>query len=312
MRMIDVGKSGLLGSEIILGCMRLASLSTSEAVEIIKTAYSNGVNFFDHADIYGGNGVSELNFSNALKKTGIKREDIILQSKCAIRQDPFGKYSYYDFSYEYIVNSVEQILKRLDTEYLDILLLHRPDTLMEPEEVARAFDELSSSGKVHHFGVSNQHPMHIELLKKSLGQKLLVNQLQFSPVFTGMINCGIEVNVKSEGANNRDGLVLEYSRINDMTIQAWSPYQYGTFEGVFLLNEEFKELNSVIHRIAKENNVEDVAVVAAWILRHPAKMQVVIGSMNKERISAICKASEFCLSREEWYEIYVAAGNLIP
>ncbi|MCL1830884.1 MAG: aldo/keto reductase [Oscillospiraceae bacterium] len=312
MNMIDIGKSGLIASEIIFGSMRLGALTTEQAVEVISVAYENGVNFFDHADIYGGDGGSEIRFTEALKLTDIKREDIILQSKCGIRSHPSGNHNYYDFSYEHIVSSVDKILKRLNTDYLDILLLHRPDTLMEPDEVAKAFDELEANGKVRHFGVSNQHPMHIELLKKSVKQRLLVNQLQFSPVFTGMINCGIEVNIKTDSAANRDGLILEYSRINNMTIQAWSPYQYGTFEGVFLLNDDFSELNTVIRRIATENNVDDVAVVAAWILRHPAKIQVVMGSMNKARIEAICKASELSLSREEWYEIYVAAGNLIP
>lgn len=313
MRMIDIGKSGLLGSEIVVGCMRLSGLATEDAVDVINTAYDNGVNFFDHADLYGGfEGKSEIKFSEAFKKTSIRREDIILQSKCAIRPHPSGKHNYYDFSFEHIVASVDKILKRLDTDYLDILLLHRPDPLMEPCEVAKAFDELETNGKVKAFGVSNQHPLQIELLKKDVKQKLLVNQLQFSPVFTGMINFGMEVNTKTNGSVNHDGMILEYSRINDMTIQAWSPFQYGTFEGVFLTSDNFKELNSVITRMAKEKGVTDEAIVAAWILRHPAKIQVVLGSMNKDRIAGICKASSIELSREEWYEIYVAAGNIIP
>ena len=313
MKMIDIGKTGLMGSEIILGCMRLSGLSVSDAADVISTAYENGINFFDHADLYGGfEGKSESVFSEALKKTGINRNDIILQSKCAIRQHPSKKFNYFDFSYEHIVGSVDRILTRLDTDYIDILLLHRPDTLMEPDEVAKAFDELETQGKVRYFGVSNQNPLQMELLGESVTQRLIVNQLQLSPAFTGMITEGFEVNMKTPGSVNHDGMILEYSRLNNITIQAWSPFQYGTFEGPFLTSDLYSELNGVIRRIAGEKGVKEEAVVAAWILRHPAKIQVVIGSMNKDRVAAICHASDFVLSREEWYEIYVAAGNIIP
>lgn len=313
MKKIDIGKSGIMGSEVALGCMRMNDLSVGEAARVIDTAYGCGINYFDHADIYGDFcGISEERFAAALKETDIERGDIILQTKCGIRGHSSGSFNYYDFSYEHITDSVNGSLERLKTDYVDVLLLHRPDTLMEPDEVAKAFDRLESEGKVRHFGVSNQHPMHIELLKKTLNQKLIANQLQFSPVHTGMINCGMEVNVISDGAAAKDGYVLEYSRLCDMTIQAWSPYQYGVLEGVFLLNEAFAPLNAVIKRIAAENGVQDSAVVAAWILRHPANMQIVPGSMNAERIAAICKGSELELSREEWYEIYHSAGNIIP
>lgn len=313
MNKIKIGNSEILGSQIVLGCMRMNGLNEDEAAKVIETAIENGINFFDHADIYGGfNGESERRFSGALKKTDIKREDIILQSKCAIRQHSSGEFNYYDFSYEHIINSVNDILIRLDTDYVDILLLHRPDTLMEPEEVAKAFDKLHNEGKVKSFGVSNQHPYHIELLKKYVNQNIIANQLQFSPVHTGMINSGMEVNMASPGAINRDGMILEYSRINNITIQAWSPYQFGVIEGVFLNNPDFKNVNSVIRRIADDKGVSDVAVIAAWITRHPAKIQVVAGSMNPTRIAEICKSSNIHLSREEWYEIYHAAGNIIP
>lgn len=313
MNTIDIGKSGLKGSEIVLGCMRMDALSVDEAATVIQTAYDSGINFYDHADIYGDmRGISEERFASAIKKTSLKREDIILQSKCGIRKHPSGNHNYFDFSYDHIIEAVDGILKRLETDYIDVLLLHRPDTLMEPDEIAKAFDKVEKDGKVRHFGVSNQHPMHIEMLKKSVKQDLIANQLQFSPVHTGMINCGMEMNMKTEGAVDHDGLILEYCRLENMTIQAWSPYQHGMIKGVFLTNAAFDGVNNVIRRLAEEKSVTDTAIVAAWILRHPAKMQVIAGSMNPQRISDICKASGITITREEWYEIYHAAGNIIP
>ncbi len=313
MKRLQIGKSSIQASAIALGCIRMNSLSVEDAANVIQTAYDCGIDFFDHADIYGEfSGISEERFSAAIKTTSISRDKIILQSKCGIRKHPSGEFNYFDFSYEHIIHSVDGILKRLNTDYLDVFLLHRPDALMEPDEIAKAFDELFAKGKVRNFGVSNQHPMHIEMLKKSVRQPLIVNQLQFSPVHTGMINCGMEVNMQTPGAIQRDGMILEYSRLNDITIQCWSPFQHGMIEGVFLLNKEFEAVNAVIRRMANEKEVSDTAIVAAWILRHPANMQIIPGSMNPSRISDICKAGSLSLSREEWYEIYHAAGNIIP
>lgn len=305
MNTIQVKKSNLVIPEIALGCMRIASMETKAVTELIQTAYDQGITFFDHADIYGG-GKSEEVFAQALGQSKIKREDIILQSKCGIRQ------GFFDFSKEHIVNSVDGILKRLETEYLDVLLLHRPDTLVEPEEVAEAFEQLYISGKVKHFGVSNQNPMQIELLKKYVQQPLLFNQLQLSIMRTGMIDAGLNVNMKIENSIDHDGSILDYSRLNEMTIQAWSPFQYGFFEGIFLNNDKFPELNQVINRIAEQYNVTNSAIAIAWILRHPAKIQTIIGTTNSDRVKAMSKASKVELSREEWYEIYRAAGNKLP
>lgn len=231
---------------------------------------------------------------------------MILQSKCGIRQ------GFFDFSKEHIIASVEGSLKRLKTDYLDTLLLHRPDTLFEPEEVAAAFTELEKSGKVRHFGVSNQNPGQIELLKKYVDQELIANQLQFSIMHTGMIDTGFNVNMTIDPSLDRDGGILEYSRLNNMTIQAWSPFQYGFFEGVFLDNDKFPELNKVIDKIATDKGVTNSAIAVAWIQRHPASFQTVVGTMNPGRIADIAKASDVTLSREEWYEIYRAAGNQLP
>ncbi|HAJ9215585.1 TPA: aldo/keto reductase family oxidoreductase [Listeria monocytogenes] len=305
MKRITIGNSALTASEISLGCMRMADLSKEDANKVINTALENGIDFFDHADIYGG-GKSEEVFADAIDINATIREKMILQSKCGIRQ------GFFDFSKEHIIASVEGSLKRLKTDYLDTLLLHRPDTLFEPEEVAAAFTELEKSGKVRHFGVSNQNPGQIELLKKYVDQELIANQLQFSIMHTGMIDTGFNVNMTIDSSLDRDGGILEYSRLNNMTIQAWSPFQYGFFEGVFLDNDKFPELNKVIDKIAADKGVTNSAIAVAWIQRHPASFQTVVGTMNPGRIADIAKASDVTLSREEWYEIYRAAGNQLP
>ncbi|MEI5995361.1 aldo/keto reductase [Candidatus Enterococcus mansonii] len=303
MKQIQLGTSELQVASVILGCMRINS--AENPTKVIETAYENGIDFFDHADIYGG-GECETIFGKALKETSIKREQIIIQTKCGIRKGMF------DFSKEHIIASVEESLKRLGVDYVDTLLLHRPDTLVEPEEVATAFDQLETQGKVKYFGVSNQKPMQIELLKKSVEQPLVANQLQFGIKHTGMIDQGIHVNMTDEVSNDRDGSILEYSRLNQMTIQAWSPYQYGFFEGVFIGNKQFSDLNAVLDRIAEKHNSTATGLATAWILRHPANMQVIAGTMNQERIKEISAASDIVLSREDWYEIYRAAGNILP
>lgn len=292
-------------SRIILGCMRIADMENAAVQKLIGTALEEGIDFFDHADIYGG-GRSEEVFAKALSAMDVKREDLVIQSKCGIRK------GFFDFSRKHIISSVEGILGRLNTDYLDILLLHRPDALMEPDEVASAFDELERSGKVRRFGVSNHNPRQMELLKKSVTQHLAYNQLQLSIMRTGMIDAGLNVNMKVDNGVNRDGSVLDYCRLNDVTIQAWSPFQYGFFEGVFLNNAKFPEVNAVLDRIAETHSITDAAVAVAWILRHPAGIQTVIGSTNRDRVAAMAKAAGIILTREEWYEIYRAAGNAIP
>ena len=305
MKKIHIGNGDLRASEISLGCMRINSLANNEAAALINTALEEGINFFDHADIYGG-GKSEEVFADAVDMNPNTREKFIIQSKCGIRD------GYFDFSKEHIINSVEGSLKRLKTDYIDVLLLHRPDTLMEPEEVAEAFSKLHSSGKVKYFGVSNQNPMQIELLNKYLNHKIIINQLQLSITNTGMIDSGLNVNMKIDPSIDRDGSILEYCRLKDITIQAWSPFQYGFFEGVFLNNDKFPELNNKINEIAAARGVTNTAIATAWILRHPAKIQPIVGTTNKQRLMDICEASQVELSRQEWYEIYRAAGNKLP
>lgn len=305
MKTITLNNTNLSIPEIGMGCMRIVELENADAVKSwVDTALEHGINFFDHADIYGKGRCEEL-FGQVL--TPSLREKIILQSKCSIRPGIA-----FDFSKEHILNSVDGILKRLNTEYLDILLLHRPDTLMKPEEVADAFRILKENGKVRHFGVSNQTPMQMELLSKYCDEPLLINQLQLSIAHCPMINSGINANMYNDSGINRDGGVLEYCRLKDITIQAWSPFQYGMFEGIFLGNEKFAELNKVIDDLAEKYNVTNSAIAVAWILRHPAGIQTIVGTTNKDRIAQISKASEIRLTREEWYALYMAAGNKLP
>ncbi|XID94721.1 aldo/keto reductase family oxidoreductase [Paenibacillaceae bacterium WGS1546] len=305
MRKIRLGTSNLEVPVVAVGCMRINSLDKNEAERFVRTALESGANFFDHADIYGGGSCEEI-FAEAVRMNDDVRERLILQSKCGIRQGMF------DFSKAHILASVDGILKRLKTDYLDILLLHRPDTLVEPEEVAEAFDLLESAGKVRHFGVSNQHPMQIELLRRFVKQPIVANQLQLSITNATMISSGFNVNMENEAAVNRDGGILDYCRLNDITIQPWSPFQYGFFEGVFLGSDKFPELNRTIDEVAAKHGVSNTTIAIAWLLRHPARMQPVTGTMNASRLLECCKASEIELTRQEWYEIYRAAGNVLP
>jgi predicted oxidoreductase len=302
---MKLGTSNLEVPVVAVGCMRINSLSKAEAERFVQTALEEGANFFDHADIYGGGTCEEI-FAEAVHMNADVREKIILQSKCGIRKGMF------DFSKEHILEAVDGSLKRLKTDYLDVLLLHRPDALVEPEEVAEAFDILERSGKVRHFGVSNQNPMQIQLLKKFVKQPIVANQLQLSITNATMISSGLNVNMENDAAVNRDGGVLDFCRLHDITIQPWSPFQYGFFEGVFLGNDKFPELNRKIDEIAAKYGVSNTTIALAWLLRHPARMQPVTGTMNIGRLKDCIKASEVHLTREEWYEIFRAAGNVLP
>ena len=304
MQSVQVGALRL--PAIAVGCMYLDRIGEAERREFIAAALGEGMNFFDHADIYGG-GECESAFGEAFAKLNIPRDSIVLQSKCGIVP---GKM--FDFSEKHIVESVEGSLKRLRTDYLDGLLLHRPDALMQPEEVAAAFDKLYTSGKVRHFGVSNMHPYQIELLKTAVGQQIYADQLQFSPAHAGMISCNIEANMETEGGISRDGYILNYCRLKNIIVQAWSPFRYGFFAGVFLNDEKFAKLNDVLAEIGQKYGVDKSAVVAAWILRHPAKTQVITGTVNPSHLAEIAAGADVTLTREEWYRIYLAAGHVLP
>ncbi|HEO5564868.1 TPA: aldo/keto reductase [Streptococcus agalactiae] len=301
----NIGQTGIQATRIVLGCMRMSDLEGKQAEEVVGTALDLGINFFDHADIYGG-GLSELRFRDAIKHLNVNRDKMIIQSKCGIRE------GYFDFSKEYILSSVDGILERLGTEYLDFLILHRPDVLVEPEEVAEAFTKLRAEGKVKHFGVSNQNRFQMELLQSYLDEPLAVNQLQLSPAHTPMFDAGLNVNMLNKASIEHDDGIVDYCRLKRVTIQAWSPFQIDLSRGLFVNHPDYKELNETIAKLAKNYNVSSEAIVIAWILRHPAQIQAIVGSMNPSRLKAIDKANDIALTREEWYDIYRSAGNILP
>ncbi len=309
MKYINVLNGPQNASSIIMGCMRMPALSVDDAANIIRTAYDLGINYYDHATCYGENGEAETRFGDAFPKTGIKREDVFIQSKCGILSDQ-GEFNW---TKENIINSVDDSLRRLKCEYLDSLLLHRPDLLYEPEQIAEAFDELEKSGKVKYFGVSNVPSMMFAVLKKHIRQPLVFNQLQFSLEQSQLLDQALYVNnITTERSLDRDNGTLDYCRLNDVTIQAWSPLQYGFFKGCFVDSPEFPELNRVLWEIGEKYGVPKTAVAIAWILRHPAKMQAIAGTMNPNHLSDICQASKVELTHNEWYRLYLASGKYLP
>lgn len=308
MKMLNVVNGPQNVSRIILGCMRMPALNVDEAANMIKVASELGINFFDHATCYG-DGEAETRFGDAFPKTGLKREDVIIQSKCGLHFDT----KEFDWSKEDILKSVDGSLSRLKMDYLDVLLLHRPDLIFDPEEVAEAFDKLYSEGKVKHFGVSNVTPGQLELLKKYVKQPLIFNQLQFSLDQSQLIDAGLYLNnLTTDRSTDRDNGVLDYCRLNDITIQAWSPLQIGMFKGCFVDHPDYKELNDVLASIGAKYGVPKTAVAIAWILRHPAKMQAIAGTMNPEHLKDICDACKVDLTHKEWYDLYLASGKFLP
>ena len=308
MKTINVVNGPQNASAVILGCMRMPALSVEEAAGMIRAAAEEGVNFFDHATCYG-DGEAETRFGDAFPLTGLRRQDVYIQSKCGLHFDR----KEFDWSRDDILESAEGSLKRLKTDYLDVLLLHRPDLLFDPEEVAEAFYLLERSGKVRHFGVSNVSPGQLELLKKYVRQPLVFNQLQFSLDQTQLIDNGLYVNnMTTDRSVSRDNGLLDYCRLNDITIQAWSPLQFGMFKGCFVDHPDFPELNRVLGAIGEKYGVPKTAVAIAWILRHPAKMQAIAGTMNPAHLKDICAASKADLTHNEWWQLYLASGKFLP
>ncbi|CCM08399.1 putative oxidoreductase [Streptococcus pneumoniae SPNA45] len=308
MRYITLGQDDKELSEIVLGMMRIKDKSVKEVEELVETALSVGINAFDLADIYGRGRCEEL-LGLVLKNRPDLREEMWIQSKCGIRIEEF---TYFDFSKDYIIKSVDGILQRLKIDHLDSLLLHRPDALMESGQVAEAFDLLYKQGKVRDFGVSNQNPMMMELLKKDVKQPLAVNQLQLSAAFTPGFESAFHVNMEDSQAAMRDGSIFEYCKLHDVVIQAWSVLQFGYFKGNFVGNEKFQALNQVLDRLAIKYGVTSSTIAISWILRYPAKMQAVVGTTNPKHLREVSRAANFSLTRKEWYEIYLAAGNNLP
>ena len=295
-------------SRIILGCMRMPSLSVQEAARQIEKAVEGGINFFDHATCYG-RGEAEKRFGDALRETSIKREDLRIQSKCGLCFER----NEFDWTKENILTSVDESLQRLKMDYLDALLLHRPDLIYDPEEVAEAFEALEKSGKVRFFGVSNVPMMQLKVLKKFVKQPLSINQLQLSITASQLIDQTLYVNdLTTDLSLDRDNGLLDYCRLEDITIQAWSPLQFGKFEGCFVDHPDFPELNQALSELAEKYQVSKTTIAIAWILRHPAKMQVIAGTMNPKHLEDYCEATKVELTHHEWYQLYLASGKKLP
>lgn len=306
MRYIHTISEDFSVSQVALGCMRISNMTPEQIEHYISNALDHGINYFDHADIYGGNGLCEDLFGKALALNPSLRDRFVLQTKCAIRP------GMYDFSKEHILSAVDGSLKRLGVDKIDVLLLHRPDILMEPEEVAEAFDILESSGKVSHFGVSNHNALQIQLLQKYVKQPLKINQMQLSVACASMLSSGANVNLMNEDGVNRDGYLRDYCRLNDITIQPWSPLQFGFIKGSLFTNEDYAPLHKKINELAEKYGVSDSGIAIAWLLRLPDRMQPIVGSVNEQRINDIAKAADIELTRKEWYDLYLAAGYTLP
>jgi predicted oxidoreductase len=309
MKTYELPQTGLTVSSVVLGLMRIASMSDAEIQQLVGTARDAGITVFDHADVYGGEPHRcEARFGEALKLTPAEREKMFIQSKVGIRK------GYFDFSTDHILKSADESLGALKTDHLDLLLLHRPDALVEPEQVAAAFETLKAAGKVRHFGVSNHTPGQIELLKTAVTQPLVANQVQLSITHANLIAAGVATNMGGlDQSIDRDNGLLDYSRLKGMMLQAWSPFQKGFFDGVFIGDREnFPELNDALDDIAKTHGITPTGVAVAWITRHPANIQVVLGTTKPSRVVESAAGSDVQLSRPEWYRLFTAAGHLVP
>ncbi len=309
MKTITLPNTKLEASNIILGLMRITPLTDDDIRSLVRAALDMGINFFDHADVYGGQPHEcERRFGDAVTFSPSERAAVTIQSKVGIRS------GFWDFSKEHILRSADESLAALRTDHLDILLLHRPDALVEPEEVAEAFDILHSAGKVLNFGVSNHTPGQVELLKRSVRQPLIVNQVQLSITHAPLIAAGVTANMAGlDQSIDRDNGILDYCRLNGIALQAWSPFQKGFFDGVFLGDRErYAELNDVIDQLAQTYDVPPAAIAVAWITRHPAQIQVVLGTTNVEHLRESAAGSEVPLTRQEWYRLFTAAGHILP
>lgn len=308
MKRLTLPDTTIHASNVVLGLMRIDGMRDEGIRTLVGTARDVGINFFDHADVYGGDHGCERRFGDAVQFSSSEREQVYIQSKVGIAK------GYFDFSKEHILESVDESLKALRTSYLDVLLLHRPDTLMEPEDVAEAFDALHSAGKVRNFGVSNQTPGQTELLRRALRQPVIADQVQLSITHANLIAQGIAANMGGLPQSvDRDNGILDYARLNKITLQAWSPFQKGFFDGVFLGDREaYPELNDALDEIAASHGVTPTAIAVAWITRHPANMQVVLGTTNPQRVIDSAAGSDIPLTRPEWYRLFTTAGHTLP
>ncbi|WP_069386877.1 aldo/keto reductase [Cellulosimicrobium cellulans] len=310
MKTFTLPGTDLVVPDVVLGLMRIQDKTDDEVRTLVRTARDAGITFLDHADVYGDDlHGCERRFAEAMALSPAERDEWVIQSKAGIVPDG----PYFDFSYDHLVESVHGSLEALRTDHLDVLLLHRPDALVEPEEVARAFSDLHAAGKVRAFGVSNHTPGQIELLRRYVEQPIVANQLQLSITHAPLVAQGVASNMAAlDQSVSRDAGTLDYCRLHDITVQAWSPFQAGFFTGTFLGSPEYPELNAVIDRLAARYDVPPIAIATAWVTRHPARMQVVLGTTTPERVAGAAQGSDVPLTRAEWYELFRAAGHTVP
>lgn len=312
MKTIPLGSTTVAIPAVALGVMRMAEKSREEAARIVSTAIDSGMTFFDTADCYSA-GESSRRLGQALEDLSVERDSVMIQTKFGIFRDPAShSITRYDFSRRHLVAALDDELRNLRTDHVDLVLLHRPDTLVDLDDLAAAFDDIAQAGKARWFGVSNVSPMQIKLLQGAVPQRLQVNQLQFGLGHTGMIRQEFHVNMEDGASVDHDGGLLSYCRLHHLTIQAWSPFQYGFFEGVFLGSPKFPALNARLEVLAQKYGVDPSAIAVAWILRHPAGMQVLLGSMTPDRLMRMVAGAEIRLEAQEWYDLYIAAGNDLP
>lgn len=326
MKRMPLKERGIEASRIILGCMSLGGgwenrnpiteEDVAEAERAVDAALSIGINMFDHADIYA-RGKAEETFGRLLKRRPDLRDQIVIQSKCGLRFAEGDVPFRYDFSKEHILEAVEDSLRRLGTDFLDILLLHRPDPLMEPEEVAEAFEQLKSSGKVRYFGVSNMNAAQIRFLQQALPDPLVANQIELSLAHLDFLDEGVHVNQKAGTSVHFSQGLLEFAQMEGIQIQAWSPLAKGRFSGRDVTDqpEQIQKTAALVQEMARKKETSPEAIVLGWLMKHPAMIQPVIGTINPDRIRACQDAEKVAeaMSREEWYQLYVSArGRALP
>lgn len=322
MKKLPINQNGLNASELVFGCMGLGGgwdrqpiepAHVKQTHEAVEAALASGINMFDHADIYTF-GKAETVFGQVLKEKPGLREEIIIQSKCGIRfgDQASGLPTRYDFSKSYILDSVDGILSRLGIEHLDILLLHRPDPLMDPSEVGEAFHQLKASGKVRSFGVSNMSAGQIRLLQQHTDEKIIVNQLEMSLHKIGWLDTGVHVNQEAARQNTFPEGTLEYCQMENIQIQSWGSLAKGLYSGKNIENESesVKNTAALVQKLAEEKQTTPEAIVLAWLMRHPAGIQPVIGTANPDRIKASADAVTVTLTRDEWYTLYVSSRGV--
>lgn len=294
-----------LSSRIILGCMRIGKMTVEELEKLVLVAVENGIIFFDHADIYGNRQCEKL-FGEVLSRNLGLREKIIIQTKCGICKD------YYDSSKEHIFKQVNKSLELLQTSYLDILLIHRPDALANYQEINEAFEELYASGKVREFGVSNMNCYQMALFQKYVKQPIKYNQVQLSIVHSHLISQGLFVNMSESEAIDHSSGIIEYCMLHEIKIQAWSVLMASWEDGSFIDNPKYAELDIRLNDLATKYHVQKNAIAVSWILRHPAEIMPIIGTTKINRIREIVQAENVCLTRQEWYSLYLASGHDLP